>query len=117
MQAIRRGRAGRKDPRRPVGGFLFIAPSGVGKAELARAIAAELFGTEDALVRIDLTEYTESQTVSRLLGAPPGYAGHDEPGLTEPVRHRPYSVVLFDEFEKAHGDVASILAQILDDGA
>ncbi len=116
-QAIRRGRAGLKDPRKPVGGFLFIGPSGVGKTELARAIAAELFGTEDALVRIDLTEYTESHTVSRLLGAPPGYAGHDEPGqLTEPVRRRPYSVVLFDEFEKAHGDVASILLQILDDG-
>jgi ATP-dependent Clp protease ATP-binding subunit ClpC len=116
-QAIRRGRAGLKDPRKPVGGFLFIGSSGVGKTELARALAAELFGTEDALVRIDLTEYTESHTVSRLLGAPPGYAGHDEPGqLTEPVRRRPYSVVLFDEFEKAHGDVASILLQILDDG-
>jgi ATP-dependent Clp protease ATP-binding subunit ClpC len=116
-QAIRRGRAGLKDPRKPVGGFLFIGSSGVGKTELARALAAELFGTEDALVRIDLTEYTESHTVSRLLGAPPGYAGHDEPGqLTEPVRRRPYCVVLFDEFEKAHGDVAAILLQILDDG-
>jgi ATP-dependent Clp protease ATP-binding subunit ClpC len=116
-QAIRRGRAGLKDPRKPVGGFLFIGPSGVGKTELARALAAELFGTEDALVRIDLTEYTEAHTVSRLLGAPPGYSGHDEPGqLTEPVRRRPYSVVLFDEFEKAHGDVAAILLQILDDG-
>lgn len=116
-QAIRRGRAGLKDPRKPVGGFLFIGQSGIGKTELARAIAAELFGTEDALVRIDLTEYTESHTVSRLLGAPPGYAGHDEPGqLTEPVRRRPYCVVLFDEFEKAHGDVAAILLQILDDG-
>jgi ATP-dependent Clp protease ATP-binding subunit ClpA len=116
-QAIRRGRAGLKDPRKPVGGFLFIGSSGVGKTELARAIAAELFGTEEALIRIDLTEYTESHTVSRLLGAPPGYAGHDEPGqLTEPVRRRPYCVVLFDEFEKAHGDVAAILLQILDDG-
>ncbi len=116
-EAIRRGRAGLKDPRKPVGGFLFVGSSGVGKTELARALAAELFGTEDALVRIDLTEYTESHTVSRLLGAPPGYAGHDEPGqLTEPVRRRPYCVVLFDEFEKAHGDVASILLQILDDG-
>jgi ATP-dependent Clp protease ATP-binding subunit ClpC len=115
--AIRRGRAGLKDPRKPVGGFLFIGPSGVGKTELARTLAAELFGTEDALVRIDLTEYTESHTVSRLLGAPPGYAGHDEPGqLTEPVRRRPYCVVLFDEFEKAHADVAAILLQILDDG-
>src|SRR5271165_2036956 len=116
-QAIRRGRAGLKDPRRPVGGFLFVGPSGVGKTELARALAAELFGTEDALVRIDLTEYTEAHTVSRLLGAPPGYAGHDEPGqLTEPVRRRPYSVILFDEFEKAHADVAAVLLQILDDG-
>ncbi|MBC5811102.1 MAG: ATP-dependent Clp protease ATP-binding subunit, partial [Candidatus Eremiobacteraeota bacterium] len=116
-QAIRRGRAGLKDPRKPVGGFLFIGPSGVGKTELARAIASELFGTEDALIRVDLSEFTESHTVSRLLGAPPGYAGHDEPGqLTEPVRRRPYSVVLFDEFEKAHADVAAILLQILDDG-
>jgi ATP-dependent Clp protease ATP-binding subunit ClpC len=116
-QAIRRGRAGLKDPRKPVGGFLFVGPSGVGKTELARALASELFGTEDALVRIDLTEYTEAHTVSRLLGAPPGYAGYDEPGqLTEPVRRRPYCVVLFDEFEKAHADVAAILLQILDDG-
>jgi ATP-dependent Clp protease ATP-binding subunit ClpC len=116
-QAVRRGRAGLKDPRKPVGGFLFVGPSGVGKTELARALAAELFGTEDALVRIDLSEYTEAHTVSRLLGAPPGYAGHDEPGqLTEPVRRRPYSVILFDEFEKAHADVAAILLQILDDG-
>jgi ATP-dependent Clp protease ATP-binding subunit ClpC len=116
-QAIRRGRAGLKDPRRPMGGFLFVGPSGVGKTELARALAGELFGTEDALVRIDLTEYTEAHTVSRLLGAPPGYAGHDEPGqLTEPVRRRPYSVILFDEFEKAHADVAAVLLQILDDG-
>ncbi|MEO6991968.1 MAG: ATP-dependent Clp protease ATP-binding subunit [Candidatus Baltobacteraceae bacterium] len=116
-QAIRRGRAGLKDPRKPVGGFLFVGPSGVGKTELARALAAVLFGTDDALVRIDLSEYTESHTISRLLGAPPGYAGHDEAGqLTEPVRRRPYSVVLFDEFEKAHADVAAILLQILDDG-
>ena len=116
-QAVRRGRAGLKDPRKPVGGFLFVGPSGVGKTELARALADVLFGTDDAVVRIDLSEYTESHTVSRLLGAPPGYAGHDEAGqLTEPVRRRPYCVVLFDEFEKAHGDVAAILLQILDDG-
>ncbi len=116
-QAVRRGRAGLKDPRKPVGGFLFVGPSGVGKTELARALASEIFGTDDALLRIDLTEYTEAHTVSRLLGAPPGYAGHDEPGqLTEPLRRRPYSVVLFDEFEKAHADVAAILLQILDDG-
>jgi ATP-dependent Clp protease ATP-binding subunit ClpC len=116
-QAIRRGRAGLKDPRKPVGGFLFLGSSGVGKTELARALAAQLFGTEDALVRVDLSEYSESHTVSRLLGSPPGYAGHDEPGqLTEPVRRRPYCVVLFDELEKAHADVAGILLQILDDG-
>ena len=116
-QAIRRGRAGLKDPRKPLGGFLFVGPSGVGKTELARALAGELFGSEDALVRIDLSEYTEAHTVSRLLGAPPGYAGHDEAGqLTEPVRRRPYCVVLFDELEKAHADVAAVLLQILDDG-
>jgi ATP-dependent Clp protease ATP-binding subunit ClpC len=116
-QAIRRARAGLKDPRKPVGGFLFIGPSGVGKTELARALAQALFGTDDALVRLDLSEYTEAHTISRLLGAPPGYQGHDEPGqLTEPVRRRPYSVVLFDEIEKAHPDVAAILLQILDDG-
>jgi len=116
-ESVRRARAGLKDPRKPVGGFLFIGPSGVGKTELARALAHALFGTDDALVRLDLSEFTESHTVSRLLGAPPGYAGHDEPGqLTEPIRRRPYSVVLFDEIEKAHGDVAAILLQILDDG-
>ena len=116
-QAVRRGRAGLKDPRKPLGGFLFVGASGVGKTELARALAAEIFGSEEHLVRIDLSEYTEAHTVSRLLGAPPGYAGHDEAGqLTEPVRRRPYSVVLFDEFEKAHADVAAILLQILDDG-
>ena len=116
-EAIRRARAGLKDPRKPVGGFLFVGPSGVGKTELARALAHALFGTDDALVRLDLSEYTESHTISRLLGAPPGYQGHDEPGqLTEPIRRRPYSVVLFDEIEKAHPDVAAILLQILDDG-
>ncbi len=116
-EAIRRARAGLKDPRKPVGGFLFVGPSGVGKTELARALAHALFGTDDALVRLDLSEYTESHTISRLLGAPPGYQGHDEPGqLTEPIRRRPYSVVLFDEVEKAHPDVSAILLQILDDG-
>ena len=116
-EAIRRARAGLHDPRKPLGSFLFMGPSGVGKTELAKALAEALFGTEEALVRVDLSEFTEAHTVSRLLGAPPGYQGHDEPGqLTEPVRRRPYCVVLFDELEKAHPDVAAILLQILDDG-
>jgi ATP-dependent Clp protease ATP-binding subunit ClpB len=115
--AIRRARTGLHDPRKPLGSFLFRGPSGVGKTELAKTLAEALFGSENALVRIDLSEFTEPHTVSRLLGAPPGYAGHDESGqLTEPVRRRPYCVVLFDELEKAHPDVASILLQILDDG-
>ena len=100
-----------------LGSFLFKGPSGVGKTELAKTLAEALFGSEAALVRIDLSEFTEQHSVSRLLGAPPGYAGHDEPGqLTEPVRRRPYCVVLFDELEKAHPDVAAVLLQILDDG-
>ncbi|MDQ2663020.1 MAG: ATP-dependent Clp protease ATP-binding subunit [Candidatus Eremiobacteraeota bacterium] len=116
-EAIRRARAGLHDPRKPLGSFMFMGPSGVGKTELAKALAEALFGTEEALVRVDLSEFTEAHTVSRLLGAPPGYQGHDEPGqLTEPVRRRPYCVVLFDELEKAHPDVAAILLQILDDG-
>jgi ATP-dependent Clp protease ATP-binding subunit ClpC len=116
-EAIRRARTGLHDPRKPLGSFLFRGTSGVGKTELAKALAEVLFGSEAALVRVDLSEFTEPHTVSRLLGAPPGYAGHDEPGqLTEPVRRRPYCVVLFDEVEKAHPDVASILLQILDDG-
>ncbi len=116
-EAIRRARTGLHDPRKPLGSFLFRGPSGVGKTELAKSLAEVLFGSEAALVRIDLSEFTEPHTLSRLLGAPPGYAGHDEPGqLTEPVRRRPYCVVLFDEVEKAHPDVASILLQILDDG-
>jgi ATP-dependent Clp protease ATP-binding subunit ClpC len=116
-EAIRRARAGLHDPRKPLGSFLFMGSSGVGKTELAKALAQALFGTEEALVRIDLSEFTEAHTISRLLGAPPGYLGHDEPGqLTEPVRRRPYCVVLFDELEKAHPDVAAVLLQILDDG-
>ena len=116
-EAIRRARTGLHDPRKPLGTFLFRGPSGVGKTELAKTLAEALFGSEAALVRIDLSEFTEPHTVSRLLGAPPGYAGHDEPGqLTEPVRRRPYCVVLFDEIEKAHPDVASLLLQVLDDG-
>ncbi len=116
-EAIRRARAGLHDPRKPLGSFLFMGSSGVGKTELAKALAEALFGTEEALVRIDLSEFTEAHTVSRLLGAPPGYQGHEEAGqLTEPVRRRPYCVVLFDELEKAHPDVAAVLLQILDDG-
>jgi ATP-dependent Clp protease ATP-binding subunit ClpC len=116
-EAIRRARAGLQDPHKPLGSFLFRGPSGVGKTELAKALAEALFGSEAALVRIDLSEYNAEHSVSRLLGVPPGYAGHDEPGqLTEPVRRRPYCVVLFDELEKAHADVAAILLQILDEG-
>jgi ATP-dependent Clp protease ATP-binding subunit ClpC len=115
--AIRRARTGLHDPRKPLGTFLFRGASGIGKTELAKALAEALFGSEAALVRVDLSEFTESHGVSRLLGAPPGYAGHDEAGqLTEPVRRRPYCVVLFDEMEKAHPEVAAILLQILDEG-
>src|SRR5215207_10178318 len=116
-EAIRRARAGIKDPKRPVGSFLFLGPTGVGKTELARTLAEYLFGEEDALIRIDMSEYQERHTVSRLVGAPPGYVGYDEAGqLTEQVRRRPYSVVLFDEIEKAHPDVFNTMLQILDDG-
>ncbi|CAN5882542.1 ATP-dependent Clp protease ATP-binding subunit [soil metagenome] len=116
-EAIRRARAGIKDPKRPVGSFIFLGPTGVGKTELARTLAAYLFGEEDAMIRIDMSEYQEKHTVSRLVGAPPGYVGYDEAGqLTERVRRRPYSVVLFDEIEKAHPDVFNTLLQVLDDG-
>ncbi|MEC4985910.1 MAG: ATP-dependent chaperone ClpB [Oscillatoria sp. PMC 1068.18] len=115
--AIRRARAGMKDPSRPIGSFLFMGPTGVGKTELARALAQFLFDTEDAIVRIDMSEYMEKNTISRLVGAPPGYVGYQEGGqLSEAVRRRPYSVVLFDEVEKAHQDVFNILLQVLDDG-
>ena len=115
--AIRRARSGLKDPRRPIGSFIFIGPSGVGKTELARALAEFMFDDEDALVRIDMSEYHEQHTVSRLFGAPPGYVGYEEGGqLTEAVRRRPYRVILFDEIEKAHPDVWNALLQILDDG-
>ena len=116
-RAIRRSRAGLKDPRRPIGSFIFSGPTGVGKTELARALAEYLFDTEQALIRIDMSEYGERHTVARLVGAPPGYVGYEEGGqLTEAVRRRPYSVVLLDEIEKAHVDVFNILLQVMDDG-
>ncbi|HOL78234.1 MAG TPA: AAA family ATPase, partial [Candidatus Hydrogenedentes bacterium] len=115
--AVRRARAGLKEPDRPIGSFIFLGPTGVGKTELARALAEQLFDDERAMVRIDMSEYMEKHTVSRLIGAPPGYVGYDEGGqLTEAVRRRPYTVVLFDEIEKAHADVFNVLLQILDDG-
>jgi ATP-dependent Clp protease ATP-binding subunit ClpC len=116
-RAIRRSRAGLKDAKRPVGSFIFLGPTGVGKTELARTLAEFLFGDENALIRVDMSEYMEKFSVSRLLGAPPGYVGYEEGGyLTEKVRRRPYSVVLFDEIEKAHPDVFNMLLQVLDDG-
>ena len=116
-EAILRGRSGIKDPRRPIGSFLFLGPTGVGKTELAKTLAETLFDTEEAMVRIDMSEYMEKHSVSRLIGAPPGYVGYDEGGqLTEAVRRKPYAVVLFDEVEKAHADVFNVLLQVLDDG-
>jgi ATP-dependent Clp protease ATP-binding subunit ClpB len=115
--AIRRSRAGLSDPRKPIGSFIFLGPTGVGKTELARALAEFLFDDEHSMIRIDMSEYMEKHAVARLIGAPPGYVGYDEGGqLTEAVRRRPYSVILFDEIEKAHPDVFNILLQILDDG-
>lgn len=116
-RAIRRGRVGLKDPRRPIGSFLFLGPTGVGKTELCKALAESMFGDEDAMLRFDMSEYMEKHTVSRLVGSPPGYVGYDEGGqLTDAVRSHPYSVVLFDEIEKAHPDVFNLLLQILEDG-
>ena len=115
--AVRRSRAGLQDPNRPIGSFIFLGPTGVGKTELARALAEFLFDDESAMIRIDMSEYQERHTVSRLIGAPPGYVGYDEGGqLTEAVRRKPYSVVLFDEIEKAHREVFNTLLQLLDDG-
>ncbi|MBR5998214.1 MAG: AAA family ATPase, partial [Deltaproteobacteria bacterium] len=115
--AIIRARSGIKDPRRPIGSFIFLGPTGVGKTELAKVLAETLFDSQDHMVRIDMSEYMEKHSVSRLLGAPPGYVGYDEGGqLTEAVRRKPYSVILFDEIEKAHADVFNVLLQVLDDG-
>ena len=116
-RAIRRGRVGLKDPKKPIGSFIFLGPTGVGKTELCKALAAAMFGDENAMIRLDMSEYMEKHSVSRLIGAPPGYVGYDEAGqLTEKVRRKPYSVLLFDEIEKAHPDVFNMLLQILDDG-
>ena len=116
-KAIKRGRVGLKDPNRPIGSFLFLGPTGVGKTELSKALAEAVFGTEQAMIRVDMSEYMEKHSVSKLIGSPPGYVGYEEGGqLSEKVRRNPYSVLLFDEIEKAHPDVFNILLQVLDDG-
>ena len=116
-QAVKRGRVGLKDPNRPIGSFLFLGPTGVGKTELSKALAQAVFGSEQAMIRVDMSEYMEKHSVSKLIGSPPGYVGYDEGGqLSEKVRRNPYSVLLFDEIEKAHPDVFNILLQVLDDG-
>ncbi len=116
-RAVRRARVGLKDPKRPIGSFIFLGPTGVGKTELSKALAEAMFGDENNMIRIDMSEYMEKHTVSRLVGSPPGYVGYDEGGqLTEKVRRNPYSVVLFDEIEKAHPEIFNILLQILEDG-
>ena len=116
-QAVRRARAGLKDPKRPIGSFIFLGPSGVGKTELAKALAEFMFGSEDSLITIDMSEFMERHAVARLVGAPPGYIGYEEGGqLTEAVRRKSYSVILLDEIEKAHPEVFNILLQILEDG-
>jgi ATP-dependent Clp protease ATP-binding subunit ClpC len=117
VKAIQRNRVGLKDPKKPIGSFIFLGPTGVGKTELARSLAKYMFDSEEALIRIDMSEYMEKFTVSRLIGAPPGYVGYEEGGqLTEKVRRKPYSVILLDEIEKAHPDIYNILLQVLDDG-
>ena len=116
-KAIRRGRVGLKDPNRPTGSFLFLGPTGVGKTELSKALAEAVFGTEESIIRVDMSEYMEKHSVSKMIGSPPGYLGFEEGGqLSEKIRRHPYSVVLFDEIEKAHPDVFNILLQVLDDG-
>ena len=116
-RAVKRGRVGLKDPGRPIGSFLFLGPTGGGKTELSKALAEVLFGREDAMIRVDMSEYMEKHSVSKLIGSPPGYVGHDDGGqLSEKVRRNPYAVILFDEIEKAHPDVFNILLQVLDDG-
>ena len=116
-KAVKRGRVGLKDPKRPIGSFLFLGPTGVGKTELSKALAEVLFGSENSMIRVDMSEYMEKHSVSKMIGSPPGYVGHDDGGqLSEKVRRNPYSVILFDEIEKAHPDVFNILLQVLDDG-
>ena len=116
-RAVRRGRVGLKDPKRPIGSFLFLGPTGVGKTELSKALAEALFGNEESMIRVDMSEYMEKHSVAKMIGSPPGYVGHDDGGqLSEQVRRHPYSVILFDEIEKAHPDVFNILLQVLDDG-
>ena len=116
-RAIRRGRVGLKDPKRPIGSFLFLGPTGVGKTELSKTLADAMFGNENSLIRVDMSEYMEKHSVSKMIGSPPGYVGYEEGGqLSEKVRRNPYSVLLFDEIEKAHPDVFNVLLQVLDDG-
>src|SRR5699024_4859813 len=116
-KAVRRARAGLKDPKRPIGSFIFLGPTGVGKTELARALSEAMFGEDDAMIRVDMSEYMEKHSVSRLVGSPPGYVGYDDGGqLTEKARRKPYSLIVFDESEKAHPDVFNMLLQVLDDG-
>ena len=116
-KAVRRGRVGLKDPKRPIGSFLFLGPTGVGKTEVSKALAEAVFGTEESIIRVDMSEYMEKHSVSKMIGSPPGYVGHEDGGqLSEKVRRNPFSVILFDEIEKAHPDVFNILLQVLDDG-